>query len=207
LILVFWSAVGAAVGFAIGNSKGRGEVGAVLGLFFGALGWIIVLLLPSTPEAEATRLLQVSSAVQGVTNAGSLPGMPSQRPCPWCAEPILPAAIVCRFCGRDVDPIASASAPVDNSNPVARARPDEATELKDGSLKCPYCKRTFVTRDRLDSHLQAFHPTEVARSKRASDPPIQQLMPVVGGDYACDTCTRAFVSPERLESHKNAFHA
>lgn len=30
---------------------------------------------------------------------------PIRRPCPWCAEMILPAAMVCRFCGRDVDPV------------------------------------------------------------------------------------------------------
>ncbi|MEW6543473.1 MAG: hypothetical protein AB1411_07670 [Nitrospirota bacterium] len=27
---------------------------------------------------------------------------PARRPCPFCAEPIKPLAVVCRFCGRDV---------------------------------------------------------------------------------------------------------
>lgn len=27
---------------------------------------------------------------------------PKRRRCPFCAEPIQPAAVVCRFCGRDV---------------------------------------------------------------------------------------------------------
>jgi hypothetical protein len=27
---------------------------------------------------------------------------PRRRPCPFCAEPIQPSAVVCRFCGRDV---------------------------------------------------------------------------------------------------------
>jgi hypothetical protein len=26
-----------------------------------------------------------------------------RRPCPFCAEPIQPSAVVCRFCGRDVE--------------------------------------------------------------------------------------------------------
>jgi protein-disulfide isomerase len=28
-----------------------------------------------------------------------------ERVCPWCAETIKAAAIVCRFCGRDVEPL------------------------------------------------------------------------------------------------------
>lgn len=31
-------------------------------------------------------------------------------PCPWCAEPILAAARVCKYCGRDVSPSLPASA-------------------------------------------------------------------------------------------------
>ena len=26
-----------------------------------------------------------------------------ERTCPWCAETIKAAAVICRFCGRDVD--------------------------------------------------------------------------------------------------------
>ena len=34
------------------------------------------------------------------------PPQASERQCPWCAEMIKPAAIICRFCGRDVTPTA-----------------------------------------------------------------------------------------------------
>lgn len=33
------------------------------------------------------------------------PPQPTERTCPWCAETIKAAAIVCRFCGRDVPPL------------------------------------------------------------------------------------------------------
>lgn len=36
------------------------------------------------------------------TSEGSL-----LRPCPWCAEKIQPAAQVCRYCGREVEPLAT----------------------------------------------------------------------------------------------------
>jgi hypothetical protein len=32
------------------------------------------------------------------------PAPPTERTCPWCAETIKAAAVVCRFCGRDVQP-------------------------------------------------------------------------------------------------------
>jgi hypothetical protein len=36
------------------------------------------------------------------------PAPPTERACPWCAETIKAAAVVCRFCGRDVEPISQA---------------------------------------------------------------------------------------------------
>jgi hypothetical protein len=33
---------------------------------------------------------------------------PNERACPWCAETIKTAAVVCRFCGRDVEAMANA---------------------------------------------------------------------------------------------------
>ena len=39
------------------------------------------------------------------------PAPPTERTCPWCAETIKAAAIVCRFCGRDVDPVPGTARP------------------------------------------------------------------------------------------------
>jgi hypothetical protein len=39
------------------------------------------------------------------------PAPPTERPCPWCAETIKAAALVCRFCGRDVGPSSNTEAP------------------------------------------------------------------------------------------------
>lgn len=37
------------------------------------------------------------------------PAAPTERICPWCAETIKAAAVVCRFCGRDVAPLPNAN--------------------------------------------------------------------------------------------------
>jgi hypothetical protein len=39
------------------------------------------------------------------------PALPTERTCLWCAETIKAAAVVCRFCGRDVEPLPSAGEP------------------------------------------------------------------------------------------------
>jgi len=97
LILAVVCIVLGLIGRYIGSFKGRAKEGFWIGFFLGPIGWIIVALLPPPVEVEARRATQISSLAQGRTT--------STRPCPWCAEEIRPAAIVCRFCGRDVEPI------------------------------------------------------------------------------------------------------
>jgi hypothetical protein len=102
-VLILWLILGPLVGWAIGNPKGRGVEGAGLGFLLGVIGWIIVAVMSPTPEAEAQRARALAAALD-VTPTGI--GPPIGRQCPWCAETIKPAARVCRFCGRDVEPIA-----------------------------------------------------------------------------------------------------
>lgn len=101
-VLVFWVLVGLAVsgviGLAIGQAKGRPGAGFLLGFFLGWIGWIIIAVMSRTPEAQARRDVEIARQAQ------LLGGVSAVRPCPWCAEMIKPAAIVCRFCGHDVPP-------------------------------------------------------------------------------------------------------
>ena len=47
IALLFFAVVGPIVGYLIGNPKGYGVFGAVLGFFLGIIGWIIVALIPA----------------------------------------------------------------------------------------------------------------------------------------------------------------
>jgi hypothetical protein len=105
---VVWLACGF-VGMTIGESKGRSGTGFVLGLLLGVIGLVVIALMSPTPEAQARHELAVSEAARTSHAAGA-----ALRSCPWCAERIQPAAIVCRYCGRDVEPVA---APVSNDLP------------------------------------------------------------------------------------------
>jgi hypothetical protein len=64
-------------------------LGVVAGLLF--LGGVILVASPQDGPHPAT--------------APASPGSGDVRPCPHCAEDIKRAANVCRFCGRDVDPV------------------------------------------------------------------------------------------------------
>ena len=107
--------VGALLGLAIGSGKGRSGEGFFLGLLFGLIGCLIVAVMQPTPEAEAERMSLVNNVVNAQAG-GSLQGAESgSRPCPWCAETIKSAAIVCRFCGRDVVPLPESAMPASPS--------------------------------------------------------------------------------------------
>jgi hypothetical protein len=56
--------VGGGVGYLIGKTRGRGGLGFVLGFLLSWVGWIIVLLLGRTPEAEALHDVEVAEAAR-----------------------------------------------------------------------------------------------------------------------------------------------
>jgi len=56
------------------------------------IGMIVVILMPATEEAKMS------------VSAGSGAGSVGPVPCPYCKEQIRPDAVVCKHCGRDVEP-------------------------------------------------------------------------------------------------------
>lgn len=60
--LIVWVAIGGGIGYAIGNTKGRGNEGFWLGALLGWIGWIIVALLQPTVQAQVERDRQVAAA-------------------------------------------------------------------------------------------------------------------------------------------------
>ena len=76
---------GVVVAFIVGANKGRAGTGLLFGLLLSWLGVAIIAM--SSPSAEAE----------------------GRRPCPHCAELVLPAAKVCPHCQRDLHDLGSAS--------------------------------------------------------------------------------------------------
>jgi hypothetical protein len=80
---------------AVAASKGRNFMAW---WFYGAAMWIVAMpwSLMLKPDRRAIEARELSGG--------------DTRKCPHCAEIIKAEAKVCRFCGRDVEPIASATA-------------------------------------------------------------------------------------------------
>jgi hypothetical protein len=104
LYLLIWIGIGGGVGAAIGSPKGRAAAGFFLGLFLGIIGWIIVAVMEPTAEQRLLRTSELARFIQQPQNNQQQARVVAERACPWCAELIKPAAIVCRFCNRDVTP-------------------------------------------------------------------------------------------------------
>jgi hypothetical protein len=110
--VVVLMAISGTIGAAIAEGNHRDTTaGFWLGALLGPLGWLLALLVPNDPEvaarANARAIAQVAAAQQAfpkqpVTGPSSNPQL---RACPWCAEGIKAAAIICRFCQREVEPI------------------------------------------------------------------------------------------------------
>jgi hypothetical protein len=98
LIFVAWLLC-ATGGYVIGEPKGHGGAGILLGSFGGPLGLLIVAALG---PSHATRTSREPADVETLASAEHA-GSPT-RTCPWCAEIIKTAALVCKHCGREVAP-------------------------------------------------------------------------------------------------------
>jgi hypothetical protein len=158
--LIFWAAVGGLVGYLIGNGKGRGGEGFWLGLLLGFIGWIIVGVMSPSAEVESVRMSALATAIQ----RGSAPEGPT-RDCPHCAETIKRAARVCRFCGRDVEPLAPSDV-VDDYDGVRKQYPnsyDTASSLL-GLLSQPP-QRPAAWLLELCKRIEAGSPSELAAAR------------------------------------------
>lgn len=122
--LTVWLVVNGGIGAAIGTPKGRRFDGFLLGGLLGFVGWIIIAVLQPTRDERARRQHEAAqTAALAARYYQPQPGLvpsyvmapepgpsaSSHRPCPWCAEPIRPAAVLCRFCGRDVPAVTEPS--------------------------------------------------------------------------------------------------
>jgi hypothetical protein len=113
-IIVVWVVLAVLVGVFAANKGRNGFLGFLLAVILSpVLGFIwVAVLRDKKADARHSELVK-AVAVQKTPEADT-------RPCPRCAETIKRAAVVCRFCQAEVEPMLAASAA--SPPPVATAR-------------------------------------------------------------------------------------
>ncbi len=112
--IMVWVACGVFAA-AVAASKGRSFIGWLfLGLFFGLFALLAVGFMPKAEEP-----VNITQSAKPVERA--------ERKCPFCAEMIKSEAIVCKHCGRDVEPL-----------PVPQSAQKEENAAQDAPM-CPHC--------------------------------------------------------------------
>ena len=110
--VAFWGGIG----YLIGRGKGKGWLGFFLGLFLGAIGWVIIALIPGESrvnfQIQKRRCRNCQRAIpqgsvgcptcRSVAAAPKVVSADGRVACPWCAEMILAAAKICKFCRSKV---------------------------------------------------------------------------------------------------------
>lgn len=77
------------VGYAIGNKKGKGVLGLILGAMLGVLGWIVLAFIPGEPVVvvkprklcrDCRKQIPKRAATCPYCGGGSAPARPASRP-------------------------------------------------------------------------------------------------------------------------------
>lgn len=94
-MIVVWIACGIAAG-AVASNKGRSVGGwTFIGVLLGPVGVLLALVVAPNQSA-----METSAIASGAS-----------RQCPYCAEIVRSQAVVCKHCGRDLEPLPAPPAP------------------------------------------------------------------------------------------------
>ena len=110
LLLLLWL-LAPILGAAMLSRYNKAGTGCLLGLFLGPIGLLFALVIRSGESKREERerhdeQMEILAALRGNKNESA-----GTRECPYCAEPLVAKAKICKHCGRNVEPILEQQAP------------------------------------------------------------------------------------------------